>query len=172
VSRGDPDIRVTLSVLDRLLDDDPENSRDAFQSRWESVREFRRSVHRDLDHLLNTRNPHADLKPGFKEVWQSVLVYGMPDFLALNILNDSGLADLREQVATALRRFEPRLADVSVTVELEKTDDKDKRRQLTLDRSLRLRVDALLQLNPEAEPIVFDIVMPLNTNKYEVRRTD
>ena len=53
--RNGPDAAVTLSVLDRLIDDDPRTSIEAPLTRAQSVRTLRDVVRRDLEWLLNTR---------------------------------------------------------------------------------------------------------------------
>ena len=46
---------IRLSVLDRLLDDDPTNSSEELPDDAEKLRIIQRSVRRDLEDLLNTR---------------------------------------------------------------------------------------------------------------------
>ena len=43
------------SVLDRLMDCEPDNPREAPKSRHQILRELKQSVRRDLENLLNTR---------------------------------------------------------------------------------------------------------------------
>jgi type VI secretion system protein ImpF len=158
----DHDVRVVPSVLDRLIDREPKVSRDGEPTRTESVTSLKRAVQRDLDHLLNTRNPYADLPAAFAETSRSVLAYGLPDFTALNLSSPRSQARLRQLVEITIRTFEPRLAGVSVT--LVPTDG--------TERSISLRVDARLVIDPAPEPIAFDIVMPLLTRSYEVRASE
>jgi type VI secretion system protein ImpF len=156
---SDYDVRVTPSLLDRLLDQDPKSSRDAVQSRGETVRELKRAVQRDLEILLNSRNPYADLPGAFVEASQSVLTYGLPDFSALNVMNPADQNRLRQMIETTIRTFEPRL--VGVTASLQPAPDNE--------RSLFLRLDARLVMDPAPEAVSFDIVMPMTTLKYEVK---
>lgn len=61
----------------------------------------------------------------------------------------------------ALRRFEPRLSSVSVTLaEMENP---------TLDRTLRLRVEAVLRTDPVPEQIAFETVLRPATLDVAVR---
>src|SRR5258706_16140666 len=108
MAKSEYDVRVVPSVLDRLIDDDPKTLRDSIPSRSDTVREFRRAVQRDLENLLNTRNPHFDLPPEFAEVGQSAVAYGLSDFSALNVGNASDQQRLRHFVENALHSFEPR----------------------------------------------------------------
>jgi len=159
VPRDDYDVRVTPSVLDRLLDSDPRNSRDVLPSRAESVRELRRAVQRDLENLLNSRNPFSDLPTAFAEAGQSVMTYGLPDFSALNVGNPVDQNQLRQLIESAIRTFEPRLIGVTAVIQPASQTE----------RSLCLRVDARLVMDPAPEPVSFDVIMPMQTLKCEVK---
>ena len=147
MARTDYDVRVTPSLLDRLLDADHRNSRDPMLTRAETVREMKQAVLRDLENLLNSRNAHHDLASAFVEAGQSVLTYGMPDFSTM-LTRTGDDRRLRQAIDTAIRTFEPRLAGVSTSIlPISPTD-----------RSLRVRIDARLLLDPTPEPVSFDIV--------------
>jgi type VI secretion system protein ImpF len=159
VSKSDYDVRVTPSLLDRLIDLDYKSSRDAMPSRAESVRELKRAVQRDLENLLNSRNPYSDLPAAFVEAGQSVVAYGLPDFSALNVSNPNDQHRLRQLIEAAIRAFEPRLVGVSTTL----------LPSSPVDRAMRLRIDARLLMEPAPEAVSFDVIMPLQTLKYEVK---
>jgi type VI secretion system protein ImpF len=159
VPKSDYDVRVTPSVLDRLLDSDHKSSRDPVVSRSESVRELRLAVQRDLESLLNSRNPYSDLPAAFVEAGQSVITYGLPDFSALNVANANDQHRLRQLIEATIRTFEPRLIGVNTTL----------MPASPTDRSMRLRIDARLVMDPSPEAVSFDVIMPLQTLKYEVK---
>lgn len=159
MSRADYDVRVTPSVLDRLLDLDPKNSRDAATSRAESVRELKRAVQRDLENLLNARNPYSDLPAAFAEAGQSVITYGLPDFSSLNVVSSADQNRLRQLIESTIRTFEPRLTGITATLVPSSQTE----------RSLCLRIDARLMMEPSPEPVSFDIVMPMQTMRAEVK---
>ena len=156
---SDYEVRVTPSLLDRLLDQDPKASRDVATSRAETVRELKRAVQRDLEILLNSRNPYSDLPTAFTEAGQSVLTYGLPDFSSLNVMSPADQNRLRQMIETTIRTFEPRL--IGVTAILQPAADSE--------RSLFLRLEARLVMDPAPEAVSFDIVMPMTTLKYEVK---
>ena len=160
--RDEHEIRVVPSLLDRLLDEDPENSRDAMPTRAETVRAYRRAVQRDLEELMNARNPFADLAPEFVEVRRSVLAFGLPDFSTSNVNSPSDQERLRQVIKNAVEFFEPRLT--GIVAELVPAAQSE--------RGLRLRVEARLVMDPAPERISFDIVMPMHTSKYEVKERD
>jgi type VI secretion system protein ImpF len=158
VAKGDYEIGITPSLIERLLDTEPGSTHDPPGRRWQDVAAFRQAVQRDLEHLLNTRNAHYDLSTDFAEASQSVLTYGLADFSMLNVASASDQVRLRQIVEHTIRTFEPRLAGVTATIlPMPKSE-----------RSLRLRIDARLLVEPTPEPVVFDVVMPLATAKYEV----
>jgi type VI secretion system protein ImpF len=136
--------------LDRLLDDEPELSRETAKTRTQVLRELKQTIRRELENLLNTRRYCRPLPPGLSELETSLANYGLPDITGAEL----GLAGQREQFRQTLedviRRFEPRFATVAV----EMLDNVD-----TLDRTLRFRIDAMLHAEPAPEPIVFDLAM-------------
>ena len=159
MAKSEYDVRVTPSLLDRLLDSDFRNTRDVTPSRADTVRELKRAVQRDLENLLNSRNPYADLSSAFAEAGQSVVTYGLPDFSTIHVRNPNDQHRLRQMIESAIRAFEPRLGSVTaVLLPASPTD-----------RSLRLRIDARLQMDPTPEAVSFDVIMPLQTQKYEVK---
>lgn len=159
MSRDDYDIRVIPSLLERLLDADPRSSRDVVPSRAESVRELKRAVRRDLEHLLNSRNSFPDLPAAFAEAAQSVLTHGLPDFSALNPARPADQSGLRQLIEATIRTFEPRLSSVTASLVPSPTSE----------RALRLRIDARLLIDPNPEPVSFDVVMPVHTTACEVK---
>jgi type VI secretion system protein ImpF len=162
VPNADYEIRVVPSVLDRLIDLDPRSSRDESSTRAQSVRELRRVVERDLENLLNTRNSFADLAPGFTEIGQSILTFGLPDFSAAHLNSPRDQARLRLVLEAVLKKFEPRLmSPVATTIP-----------PTTADRSLRFHIDARLVMEPAPEQVSFDVVMPLHTGHYEVKERE
>ena len=59
----DHESRITLSILDRLLDYEPEVSQEAFGSRSRNLRQLKQAVRRDLEWLLNTREYIGEIPP-------------------------------------------------------------------------------------------------------------
>src|SRR5580704_3209129 len=79
--RTQPNSAVTLSVFDRLVDNEPRSpSVEAPLTRAESVRILRSAVRRDLEWLLNSRRCPDDPGSAMPETENSVFNYGLPDF--------------------------------------------------------------------------------------------
>jgi type VI secretion system protein ImpF len=159
MSRFDNHIRITPSVLDRLIDYEPELSREPLASRSKSLRQLKESVKRDLEQLLNTRQSEEWLPPDLKELNSSVAAYGLPDFTSFTIKSPSEQGRLRQAVETALTIFEPRLEDINVTI-LQMGD---------LQRSLHFRIGARLRVEPAPEPVTFDAMLQLGSGECVVR---
>jgi len=153
------EIRIVPSVLDRLFDEDPDNTREGIPTRAETVRAYRAAVQQDLDQLLNTRNSFADLSADFVEVRRSVIAFGLSDFTSSVTTSSSDQERIRQGIKTVIETFEPRLTNVVADLVSSSADD----------RSLRLRIETRLQMDPAPERIGFDIVMPLRASRYEVK---
>lgn len=141
------DQQLVPSVLDRLLDDEPENSREPSKSRHQVLRELKQSVSRDLENLLNSRCCCTHWPPDLGDLEESLVSYGIPDFSGANFGSTESREQLREIVEDVIRKFEPRFKSVNVKL-LGNTD--------RTDRRLRLRIDALMYAEPAPEPVVFD----------------
>lgn len=158
MSRYDNEERVTLSVLDRLLDERPREPTEPPASRASSLRIFRQAVRRDLEWLLNTRQLAGGLPEGLEEVRTSLAAYGLPDFAGATSDEGASQARVRAAIEEAIRCFEPRLQDVNVSLEP----------QRETERALRFRIDALLMIDPAPEPVTFDTTLRLVSGEYEV----
>ena len=152
--------RVRQSLLDRLIDDEPDKVTEAPLSPAESMVVLRRSVRRDLEALLNTRRRWRSWPDDFTELAVSPLGYGISDFSA-GAFNDQQRREwLRVEVEQTIRRFEPRLARLRVT--LIKAKDE-------LEARVQLRIEGLLQTEPAPEPIAFDTLVDAATAEVQVK---
>jgi len=159
MSRIDNEIRITPSVLDRLLDDRPDESREAPASRQTSLRLLKDAVRRDLEWLLNTRLDPAARSLEMPEVSRSLASYGLPDFTNADVRSSDGRDSLRAAIETAVRNFEPRLEGVQVVLE-----------SLTeTERAVRYKIEAQLRVDPAPEPVVFDTMLPIGGSQFRVR---
>jgi type VI secretion system protein ImpF len=154
---------IVPSLVDRLLDDNPDVQQEPIASRYQDVRDLRVSVARDLENLLNTRRESLDeLPPEFTDLNRSLLVYGLPEFMAFNLLDPSDLGRLRRAIESAIANFEPRLQRVRVQMEPLQPND----------RAVRFRIEAMLRVDPAPEPVVFDTVLQLGRQEYLVKGQD
>jgi type VI secretion system protein ImpF len=159
MSRIDNEIRITPSVLDRLLDDRPDQTREPPASRQTSLRLLKDAVRRDLEWLLNTR-----LDPGVRsrelpEASRSLASYGLPDFTNADVHSSDGRDSLRAAIETAVRSFEPRLEGVRVVLE----------KVAEVERAVRFKIEAQLRVDPAPEPVVFDTMLPVGGSEFRVK---
>ena len=159
MARTDNEIKVTLSVLDRLLDYDPQATQEPPKSRSASLRQLKQSVRRDLEWLLNTRRFNNGADDELSETIKSVTCYGLPDFTGIGAKNSIEQKRLTRLLEAALKNFEPRLADVNVS--LEPIDD--------YQRQLRFRIEARLLIEPTPEPITFDTMLEVGSGEFSVQ---
>jgi type VI secretion system protein ImpF len=158
-SRAPPPV-TRLSLLDRLDDLEPDRDRDPPSAPAASLALFRRSVCRDVEALLNSRRRWRSWPRSLRELAVSPVGYGIADFAA-GAFNDPARRDeLRAEIQETIRRFEPRLA--SVRVSLVEAGE-------ALEPTLRLRVDATLRAEPAPEPIAFDTLVDPVTAQIVVR---
>ncbi|MGE0756112.1 MAG: type VI secretion system baseplate subunit TssE, partial [Pirellulaceae bacterium] len=102
------------SVLDRLLDDEPEKTHEAPRSRNQVLREMKQSVRRDLENLLNTRWRCVAFPANLDEMDLSLVNYGIPDFTGVNMAAPSERERMRQIIERIVRKFEPRFKSVKV----------------------------------------------------------
>ena len=151
---------VTLSILDRLIDDDPDTSVEAIPTRTQSVRQLKDGVRRDLEWLLNTRRIAVPPDESLKEVNRSLYIFGLPDFTHFGLNSPQDQAKLVRFLQNTVKIFEPRLANVRI-VTLETIAG--------ATRTLRFRIEGMLVMDPAPEHVSFDTVLELTSGGYEVR---
>ncbi|QLE86822.1 type VI secretion system baseplate subunit TssE [Shewanella sp. Scap07] len=138
---------IQASILDRLIDDDPDSADVKDSHRGLNLQQLRSNVRRDLENLLNAKIQWQQWPDYYQELDASLLNYGLNDFSSMAVASLEGRQLLCQQVAETIKRFEPRFIEVLV-----ETMDNEQ----PLDRILRLRINALLYADPEPEYITFD----------------
>lgn len=148
------------SLLDRLIDSEPDQSSEPLWRGSYRIEELREHVRRDLEYLLNTRHGRYDLLKPPGELAVSTLSYGLPDFTG----DVGGGLEARERVRSTVERavqsFEPRLANVQVVV---------RNSEEPVDRNIRLTIQAVLCVDPVVEPVTFDTTVEATTGTCEVK---
>ena len=152
-------VNVQASILDRLIDDEPGNSREPAQEHF-LIGQIKDTVARDLENLLNARR-HILVPPvSYREVNNSLFVYGLPDYTSRNPGNVSVRSQLRLEIEKTISRFEPRLKNVAVHIDSRTANTRD----------LGFRITAVLVVDPVTEPVTFDTSFDLNRSKYSILR--
>lgn len=157
--------RIRLPVLDRLLDSDPDAPRDPMQTTQMAIDVIRNAVRRDIEGLLNARRGRRPLPRALAELPVSPLGYGIPDPTAGSFTDEDRRQGLAAEIEATIRRFEPRLAAVRVTLAKLPRDMRDP----LLDRTLHIKVDAVLRSDPVPEPVSFETLLRPATLDVAVR---
>jgi len=150
---------VTLSVLDRLKDQEPERKLEPPLTRAQSLRELKAALRRDLEWLLNSRRTIEPSPASLKEVERSLYNYGLPDVSSLYLRSSKDQETLLNAIKTAIDVFEPRLLNIKVTLEPAAEDA----------RVIRFAIDGLLRMDPAPEHIYFDTVLEPMSGQYQVK---
>ena len=148
-------VRVQAPLLDRLIDDAPDQTRDPPVSVADTMAALRQSVRRDLEALLNARRRWRSWPKSLTELPASPLGYGIPDF-ASGAFNDAKRREeLRLEIEDTIRRFEPRFLSLRVHL----IDGHEQ-----LESTLRLRIDAVMHAEPAPEAVTFDTLLDPTTD--------
>jgi type VI secretion system lysozyme-like protein len=133
--------------LDRLFDFEPRQTEEAQPQRVLRRAQVVDSIRTELVRLLNTRCAETiDRLPGQD---RTVVNYGLPDFLTLKPRNDRDRQRLASLVGDAIRAYEPRLRNPSVTA-------------TTLpgtQSALLLAVEGTVVLGELSEPVSFPLMI-------------
>jgi type VI secretion system protein ImpF len=124
------------------------------------VRILRSGVRRDLEWLLNTRRNPDDPGAALVETENSLYNYGLPDFSAYSIASMKDQSKLVRVLQAAVKVFEPRLANIRVVpIEINPKGL----------RTLRIRIEGLLLMDPAPEHISFDTTLQLTTGDFSIK---
>lgn len=160
MARRSGDSAVTLSVFDRLIDLEPKVRSEAPMTRSQSVHEFKASLRRDLEWLLNTRQPVDPPPESATELRRSLYNYGLPDITSMSLAAIEDRERLGRVMETVLATFEPRLANVKVTI-APNTEAKS--------HILRFLIEGLMRIDPAPEYVTFDTMLELTNGEYAVK---
>lgn len=149
------------SILDRLIDEEPQNSREAPRTYQQTLRDLKGQVCRDLEDLLNTRRTRPAASDVEGLLTKSLLNYGIPDLGASAGGAGSQRETLRRIIEDAIIAFEPRFRRVRVRL-LENSDP--------ADRVLRLRIDATLAVTAAPETVVFETHLEPTSGNFAVKK--
>jgi type VI secretion system protein ImpF len=115
--------RLQPSLLDRLMDDEPQSQQESREKRVMSLKRLREAVLRDLAWLMNTSDLTSteDLRD-YPLVGQSVLNYGLP-VLAGHTVSNVDLPAIERLLKQAILNFEPRILKNTLKVRVAVADD-------------------------------------------------
>jgi type VI secretion system protein ImpF len=146
-------------LFDRL-DADDDAPQGGFRAPSKKADEWRDSITRDLEALLNTRSallPHV--LADYPEVGGSVVNYGLIDFAGMCMTSDTDQKRICTAVRLAIERHEPRLHRVTATLQPRKG---------AINR-VDFVITAQLKNAPVAEPMHFNAVFQPSLQRYSVQ---
>ena len=154
--------RLQPSLLDRLTDDEPEQSQESRDQRVLSIRRLRESVRRDLAWLFNTTNLSVvqDMSP-FPEVENSVLNYGIPELSGLAIAS-LPTVELERRIRQAILTYEPRILPHTLDIHII-TD-----RQSMTQQALAFEITGDLWAQPIPEQLYLKTEIDLELGDFKV----
>lgn len=149
------------SLLEKLFDDEPRVRAASGIFKSQSLEQYKESVARDLEGLLNSRAAFGeDMLKAWPNCQKSLLTYGLRDFSTMSLANGHDRAAVCRLLEQAIARHEPRLHGVRVALEGNGRG---------VDGA-RFAIHALLDVEPAREPVSFDAMLRPNTMQYSVSR--
>lgn len=159
------EIQLLPSLLDRLLDDHPEESREPAWREVQVVRVLKASLCRDLQNLLNAHRLLTTIPEVYSELKTSLLNYGLPDLQSMEVREDHDLGLLCRLIEESIQAFEPRLQGVRVRPVIDAEGKKP------IDRRVRFEIEAVLVVEPLREPVLFSSSLDVASGEFAVERT-
>lgn len=154
MARNKSDVLITQSLLDRLTDlDQWPDTRSA------SISMYRESLKRDVEWLLNTRQPVIPELEDYPATAASVFNFGLPDIHSFDGSKGKEQNALTVALEKCIRIFEPRISQPRVF--LTRTD--------ILSRSLKFHIEGQIVYENMNEEIKFDTTLELISGEYEVK---
>ncbi len=150
---------LQASILDKLIDHEPDVVAEPIASRMMNLRDIEASVVRDIENLLNTRRTVFIPPVALNNVNKSLHMYGLRDFTAENPNSPHVVQKLRREISQSLALFEPRIKNVVVHIENKGSS-----------RDLYFRIAGTLAIYPISEPVIFDIRLDPNKGEYLISR--
>ncbi len=154
-----------IPLFDRLHDENPRQKQESPIQKTYNVEQIRASVLSELFDLLDTRIPFNrsdyddasfyedtvfNLKSGYP------FFYGISDFSFYDIASTQGQEQLENEIQRAVEIFEPRLENISITIQ---KIDRD-------NQSIVLQLDATLKVGEIVEAFTF----PISIEKGSVKK--
>ncbi|HEV8432433.1 MAG TPA: type VI secretion system baseplate subunit TssE [Thermoanaerobaculia bacterium] len=149
-------VEVRTPLFDRLVDRDPFLRHELRPMRTLDRRGLKESVRRELEQLFNTRCPIPAHRLGSRR--RSVVDYGIPDFSTFFTRNQDDWQRVAAILQRAIEIYEPRLAQVRVTVE----------RDAGEEFVFRATIEAVLLTENVPEPVSFVTLLQTREGSAEV----
>ena len=150
---------LRASILDRLIDERPDQKKENEKQRHQLMNEIRDGVRRDLEQLLNTRFRSISPPQNCPELEKSLINYGLPDLNTFNFVNGASRQQFCSIVEKHIKSFEPRFKSVHVSIP---------EHDALMGDCMNFRIEAILYADPAPEEIVFDSSLEPITNVVQI----
>jgi type VI secretion system protein ImpF len=151
------------SLLDKLMGEAGDLPGKAGASPRYGIEQVKDSVARDIEMLLNA---HAVFSPedlaAFPHASRSLLTLGLADLSAMSLASDRDRKRITDSISRTLGEHDRRLTQVEVRV----------RESKAVVGGLTFSIRARLQLQPDAQPVIFDAVLQPGSHRYAVSKGD
>ena len=150
---------VLASVLDRLLDDEPESEREVPLSANDLMDLLRNALRRDVECFLNSRQRCVPVPEELAELESSIVNYGIPDIMGTTLSSPRRRRQFLRSVEGFLRAYEPRFKSVNITP-MTSNDP--------ADRTMHFRIDAVMYADPVPESLMLNSVVEPVSRSFSI----
>lgn len=148
---------TTMSLLDRLIDDTPEQMVEPILGEAATLDRIKQGLRRDLEGLLNSKRPYSAWLSGDPTLVGTIVDFGLPDLSTEDFGTPAVRERIRRMIAAAIKAHEPRLKRVEV--------DTDGGPTAT---GVRFRINAVLTLSNNAEEVTYEAQLRPNDRAIDV----
>jgi type VI secretion system protein ImpF len=150
---------VARSIIDRLIDENPDRLQDPPLTAAEQLRELRECIRRDLEALLNTRRRPTAPPSIYDELGDALVSFGVDGMVSANLVTDEAKSRLARLIERRVALFETRLSDVRVSILKSRGNG---------ERALRMRIQATFRVHEGMPPISFESTIDPSTQRFLV----
>ncbi len=157
--------RLQPSLLDRLTDLEPANTKESTSQQSMSQKQFKDAVIRDLGWLLNSvaLDVCEDLEK-YPEVQRSVLNFGLPD-MSGHTSSNVIIRTMENTIKSVIQQFEPRIINNSLKVKIHSNPDE------MSHNSLVIEIAGAVFGQPSPFQVVLKSELNLECGEFQVRES-
>lgn len=149
--------QVLLSLLDRLIDDAPDQTSEAADA-GVAERLVKQGLRRDLEGLLNAKRPHSSWLGEDETLVRTVMGFGLPDLSTDDFATPAVRERIRRLIVQTIRQHEPRLRRVEIETDGGPTST-----------GVRFRISAVLMIEEIEEAVTYDARLRPSDRDFAVR---
>jgi type VI secretion system protein ImpF len=154
------------NLFDRLSDNYKYRNNDAGHDVALSIADYKQSVLKDLNYLLNSLNSETHLNEyEFPHILESTINYGIPP-IAGDFLTQNRAFQIEKLITKAIHLFEPRILKESLFVTPIMSNDK-----MVNYNMIGFKIGGLLAMEPYPLDFVIQTVLDVETNRMSVVST-